>query len=154
MTSEIAIFGDMKIRAIVGEDGQQYFSPRAVCDWLGVDWSTQRRKIMNDEILSSSVTQMTTVAQDGKQRKVAMMPVSRLAGWMLSFKEGKIRPELRPAMRAYKREAYAVLDAWFMKGQRNNCHQMESIVEKAIAKYQSRLDELLQSIQVSDAIGS
>ena len=41
---EVAVCGEY-ILAAVTEDGKAYFSPRHVCDALGIDWKTQYRKV-------------------------------------------------------------------------------------------------------------
>ncbi|NCB97215.1 MAG: hypothetical protein EOM36_02495 [Bacteroidia bacterium] len=64
------------ILATVTQDNRCYFSPRHVCDALGIDWKTQHRKIMADQVLTATMVEMTTVARDGKSRTMSMLPGS------------------------------------------------------------------------------
>ena len=65
------------------EEGNDYFVPvRPICDALGVTFSRQRKKIMDDPILGPTVAFRATVGGDGKQREMvclARMRAERLA---------------------------------------------------------------------------
>lgn len=82
-----------RVLAAVTEDGKAYFSPRHVCDALGIAWTSQRVKIMADEVLKSTVTEIITVAADGKKRVQTMLPIEYANGWLFTIK--KVRPELQ-----------------------------------------------------------
>jgi hypothetical protein len=107
-----------RVLAAVTEDNKAYFSPRHVCDALGITWSRQRKKIMEDDVLSSTVAEMTTVATDGKQRVMSMLPIEYANGWLFTIK--KVRPELQAKLNLFRTEGYAALDAWFRQGLRND----------------------------------
>jgi phage antirepressor YoqD-like protein len=114
---EVEVCGE-RVLAAVTEDGKAYFSPRHVCDALGIDWPTQFRKIMADEVLKSTVGEMTTVAADGKKRVQTMIPIEFANGWLFTIK--KVRPELQAKLNLFRAEAFLALDAWFRQGLRND----------------------------------
>lgn len=50
--------GDTIMAAVV--DGECFFSPRHVCEEMGLGWSAQRVKIMADPVLSEAVSMIDT----------------------------------------------------------------------------------------------
>ncbi len=52
---------DTQVPAAVGQDGKTYFSPKAICEGLGIDWPSQRTKIMADVVLASTVVEIAMV---------------------------------------------------------------------------------------------
>jgi hypothetical protein len=107
------------VLAAVTEDGKAYFSPRHVCDALGISWPTQRVKIMEDQVLSTCVSEMNTqLPGSGQRRKYTMLPIEYANGWLFTIK--KVRPELQAKLNLFRTEAFVALDAWFRQGLRND----------------------------------
>ena len=95
----------------VAADGKAFFSPRHLCDALGIAWQGQHEKIKNDEVLSSVVKLIVTTAADGKNYKTTMLPIEFLSGWLFTIK--KVRPEVQQKLNMFRAEAFHVLDLWF-----------------------------------------
>jgi hypothetical protein len=121
---EVAVCGEY-ILAAVTEDGKAYFSPRHVCDALGIAWQGQHVKIKDDEVLSSVVKIIVTTARDGKNYKTFMLPIEFANGWLFTIK--KVRPELQAKLNLFRAEAYHVLDLWFRKGLRYEEDALEAL---------------------------
>lgn len=102
------------ILAAVTKDDRCYFSPRHVCDALGIDWMTQFRKIKADEVLARVVGEMPMTARDGKNYITLMLPIEFLSGWLFTIK--KVRPEVQDKLNVFRAEGFVALDAWFRKG--------------------------------------
>jgi len=49
----VEFYGDMILAALVSVDGvtRIVVPVRTICDVLGIDWSSQRRRILRDEVL-------------------------------------------------------------------------------------------------------
>lgn len=77
----------------IAEDGKAYFSPRHVCEVLGIAWPRQFTKIKDDAVLSRTVTEMITVAADGKKRVQTMLPIEFANGWLFT----KIKDDAVPS---------------------------------------------------------
>lgn len=107
------------IAAVVANDDKAYFSPRWVCQQLGIDWNGQRVKILNDPVFNSVVEEISTTARDGKNYKMTFMPIEHLAGWLTTIKKVP-DPVTQDLLTAFRREAFSVLDAWFRKGMGKN----------------------------------
>lgn len=103
-----------RVLAAVTEDNKAYFSPRHVCAALGIAWQGQHVKIKEDQVLSSTVKEIVTVAADGKKRVQTMLPIEYANGWLFTIK--KVRPELQAKLNLFRTEGYAALDAWFRQG--------------------------------------
>lgn len=102
------------IAAVVANDEKAYFSPRWVCQQLGIDWKTQYRKIQGDPVFGSCMVEMTTQVS-GQSRSMTFMPIEHLAGWLTTIKKVP-DPATQELLTAFRREAFSVLDAWFRKG--------------------------------------
>ncbi len=114
---EVEVCG-ARILAAVTEDNKAFFSPRHMCDALGIAWQVQHRKIKEDQVLSSTVTEMVTVAADGKKRVQNMLPIEFATAWLFTIK--KVRPELQNKLNMFRLEASHVLDLWFRQGFKKN----------------------------------
>ena len=73
--------------------GSDIFVPvHTITDALGVDFSSQRKRIMEDPILASTVVQKTTVGSDGKQRDMLCLPFEFVFGWLFTINPDKVKP--------------------------------------------------------------
>lgn len=113
---------DATILAAVTNDDRCYFSPRHVCNALGIDWAAQFTKIKADPVLSTTVAEIATElyrSDTGTRttRIATMLPIEFLHGWLFTIK--KARPEVQAKLNVFRAESYAALDAWFRKGLRN-----------------------------------
>lgn len=107
------------------KDGECFFSPRHVCQEMGINWQTQFRKIASDPVLAPTVVEMTTVALDGKKRLTAMLPLSMLSGWLFTIK--KVAPAIQGKLNLYRAEGFLALDAWFRQGLRQDQEVQQKI---------------------------
>jgi hypothetical protein len=86
---------------------------RPVVEGMGLDWSTQLRKITRHPVLGPSVVKMTTVAADGKTREMEGLPLTKLNFWMATINARKVVPELGVRVVSYQTECADVLFAHF-----------------------------------------
>lgn len=94
--------------------GAPYVAIRPICDSLGLDWSSQRKRINRDPELGSCVVVMTTqLPGDTQARKVVYLPLSRLNGWLFGVDAARVREDLRERMTWYRSECYGVLARHF-----------------------------------------
>lgn len=108
-------FCGTEILAAISDDGQCYFSPRHVCQDIGLDWASQFTKIKNDPFLASLIRNITTQLPGTSQRRTyTMLPIAALAGWLFTIK--RARPEVQDKVNLYRLEAFHVLHNWFQKG--------------------------------------
>lgn len=118
---EVNVCGS-NVLATVTQDNRCYFSPRHVCDALGITWQVQHRKIMEDQVLSTIVEEIQTVRPDGSAIKALMLPIEFLSGWLFTIK--KVAPEVQAKLNLYRAESFRAegfraLDAWFRRATAN-----------------------------------
>jgi len=111
----VEFYGDMILAALVSVDGvtRIVVPVRTICDVLGIDWSSQRRRILRDEVLGSTVVEMTTVAQDGRRRKMVALPLEYLHGWLFGISASQVKEEFRDKITLYRRECFQALSTAF-----------------------------------------
>lgn len=106
----VDFYGDRIIGALVRVAGAEriYVPVKPICDYLGVDWSSQRRRILRDEILGASMVMMTMETGPGK-RDVAAMPLDLLPGFLFGIEGRRVKLELQEKIARYRRECFRVL---------------------------------------------
>lgn len=111
----VEFYGDEITGALIRVDGETriYIPLRPVCDYLRLDWSSQRKRINRDEILASEVRGvviMTTPRQgttSGGRQEMLCLPLDLLPGWLFGITTGKITdPALKEKIIRYRRECY------------------------------------------------
>ncbi|WP_157917336.1 phage antirepressor N-terminal domain-containing protein [Pseudodesulfovibrio profundus] len=122
-------FCGTEILAAISDDGQCYFSPRHVCQDIGLDWASQFTKIKNDPFLASLIRNITTQLPGTSQRRTyTMLPIAALAGWLFTIK--RARPEVQDKVNLYRLEAFHVLHNWFQKGLKDDPAVIRNIKQK------------------------
>jgi hypothetical protein len=85
---------------LADQNGQPYVVMRALATAMGLDWRSQYVKII--EKFGSTVVEITTVAEDGKLRRMVCLPLRKLPGWMYTISPGKVAPALREKVQRYQ----------------------------------------------------
>ena len=110
-------FYEDEITVVLVEDGrrQVYVPLRPLSDLLGVDWSSQRRSVLDDAILGDILRSITVLTAGGPQAMLAI-PLDYLQGWLFKINANRVKEEVRPRLLRYQREAYTVLKEAFDEG--------------------------------------
>lgn len=87
-------------------DGEPFAVLARLCEPLGVDLDTQRRKLKSS---GWAQTVIMTVSENGLQREVFCLSLKSIPMWLASINAGKVRPELRDKLALYQRECADVL---------------------------------------------
>jgi hypothetical protein len=106
-------FHDQSLAATVLK-GKPYVAIRPICENIGLTWHGQYERIKRHPVLNSSVRMTRTVAEDGKQREMIMLPLNYLNGWLFGIDAARVKPELKDRLIAYQRECFDVLADYFM----------------------------------------
>jgi hypothetical protein len=110
-TIEITKINNVSI--IIGNDAERQVPVKPICDALGIDVDSQRKRIERDEILSSTTVIMTAVAADGKEREMLCLPLKYVFGWLFSIDTSRVNEDSRPLVIKYKMECYNALYEYF-----------------------------------------
>lgn len=99
------------------EHNNQPFTPlKPICENIGIDWKVQHRKLTDPQGRRWTIHHMTTVAEDGKQRKMICLPLRKVAGWLMTISPSKVRPEIKDRLIAYQNECDEVLWSYWIEG--------------------------------------
>lgn len=107
-TKSVATINNQQI-VIVSENGEDFVPIRPICDALGIEFSSQLKRLKRDEILNSTVVTVTTVGADEKQREMVAIPYRYVFGWLFTIEASQVRHEVRPAVLAYQKQCYDAL---------------------------------------------
>jgi hypothetical protein len=121
-------FNGDEIMAITKDD-KKFVVPKQICENLGLDWSAQRQKIERDSVLSSTMVMITTVAKDGKNREMSVLPLEYLNGWLFGIDDTRVKEAIRAKIIDYKKQCYIVLYEYFNKGASIDVNRLEEDIE-------------------------
>jgi P22_AR N-terminal domain len=97
----------------VEKDGEHYVAMKPICEGIGIDWDSQKKRILRHSLLSSTKVIMTLVAKDGKMREMIMLPVKYLQGWLFTVDANRVKPEIKDRLLQYQRECFDVLNQYW-----------------------------------------
>lgn len=116
MTTELATIDvpntSAKITATM-IDGKPFVALRPMCEALGIDADTQRRKLAGK---SWACTVIMTVEVGGQGREMFMIDRRTMTMWLATIDENRVAEEARPTVQAFQAEAADALDAYFSTG--------------------------------------
>lgn len=117
---QTVLFYDDEITVVIVDtpgDPGIYVPIRPICDYLGIDWSSQRRRIVNDPVLSKrSRSVAVTATEAGGKREMTCIPLDYLNGWLFGVSANRIKDDdVRNRVIKYQDECYQVLARAFSK---------------------------------------
>ncbi len=122
---EIDFYGD-DILAVIIEGGAVYVPVRPICDFLGVDWSAQRQRIMRDPVLSEEIEIVVVTTTKRGNPNVLALPLDMVHGWLFGINANRVKPEVKELLLRYQRECYRILA--------NHFRQEPLVTDDAIAR--------------------
>ncbi|MDE3738589.1 phage antirepressor N-terminal domain-containing protein [Pseudomonas resinovorans] len=99
---------------LVGQDNEPFVAMKPIVTNMGLVWAAQYVKLM--ERFSSTISEIETVADDGKMRSMTCMPLRKLPAWLYSISPNKVKPELRDKIIRYQEECDDALWAYWTQG--------------------------------------
>lgn len=132
-TTTVAIVNNQKIQVIL-DNGAEYVPIRPICDALGIEFSSQSKRIKRDQILSSTVVTMTTVGADEKNREMTVLPLRFIFGWLFTIDSNLVKEESREAVVRYQLECYNALYNHF-KSYVDFVDFRQEQIDEALVKY-------------------
>ncbi len=116
------VFYDDEITAVLVQVGNvnQIFVPiRPICDFLGVAWDPQRRRIYRDPVLSKRIESVTLTVTDAYRtigRDMLCLPLDYLNGWLFGIDANRVKSEIKERIIRYQEECHKVLAEAFQEG--------------------------------------
>lgn len=99
---------------LVDQDGEAFVAMRPVVMNMGLAWAPQFTKLMDK--FGASVTEIATVAEDGKLRSMVCLPLRKLPAWLYSIQPNKVKAELRDKVLRYQAECEEALYLYWTTG--------------------------------------
>jgi hypothetical protein len=93
-------------------DGKTWVSLKRICEALGVDMESQRRKLKSKPW---ACTVISTVQVDGQGRDLTMIDLDTLPMWLATIDVRRVAEESREKLTRYQREAARVLADHFYR---------------------------------------
>lgn len=104
--------------------GERLVAMKPISEAIGLDWKSQHARIQRHPVLKSTMVITTTVAEDGKERELACLPLDYLNGWLFGVDASRVRPEIRERLVQYQRECFTALAAYWQQGEALNPRTM------------------------------
>ena len=114
MSNQIITVNEKEI-LIISYYNEKYVAIKPICEAIGVDYSSQLKKIKEDPILSSTVVLTTTVGADENQRKMQTLPIRYIFGWLFRIDSRNVKEDIRDSVEKYQKECYDLLFDTFTK---------------------------------------
>ncbi len=115
---KLEIMGDQVTTWRDNRTGKVYVDCRGRCEFLGVDWSTQRKKL-NDSAFFSRHLNRGVITTDQGEREVLGLEVKYLRMWLAGVSPERVKPEVRETLLAYQERCAEILDKhWHSKPRR------------------------------------
>lgn len=111
-TLQIPFYSDTL--TLIEHNGQPYAAMRPIVENMGLDWRSQQRKLNNR--FHATIAIMTTIATDGKTRKMLCLPLQKLPAWLYTVHPRKVAGNIRPLVERYQAECDAVLWQYWTTG--------------------------------------
>lgn len=130
--------------AYLADDRQFYISLNEVCNGLGVDARSQRRRIQDDEAIADKLVNlpMETPYQDSlRVQDVACLNLRALPYWLGTIDAKRVKEEVRPRIILFKRDFAE--SAWFVYRSEILPPELSAEVEKYDTPYERELAELM-----------
>jgi len=114
MNSIVVMLGVVNGQQIsVIQNGQKLVPIKPICDALDIDMESQRKRINEDPILSSTTVLSTAVAADGKNREMQCLPLKYVFGWLFRIDSRNVKEEARETVINYQMACYDLLYDYF-----------------------------------------
>lgn len=126
---------DEELVAVRGEDEKIYVAVRHMCNALGIDQRSQRRRIQNHSIISEGYVRGDILTPPGKRggggrQQTGLLRVDLVPLWLAGIETGKVSEEKREKLESFQREAATVLWEAFQQGRLTATPSFDQLIQK------------------------
>ncbi|SIO37758.1 P22_AR N-terminal domain-containing protein [Singulisphaera sp. GP187] len=138
------------ITAVQTSDGRIWVSLRSVCEALGIATQNQITKLRSSDYDWARAMMIIAHDASGRQQELAMIDLESLPMWLVTIKPSKVAIDAREKLKVFKKEAKAVLAAWFT----GNTKPLFEIVstdkhaEERLGRMQESVEELQAQVRL------
>ena len=130
-TKQVMFYED-ELTAVKGEDGTIYVPMRQICDRLGINWSSQAKRIRRDPVLSEEIQSVVIMTTHRGKQETLCLPLTYMHGWLFGLTASRVKKELQEQLIKYQRDCYRILSEAFVEN-------------KVTARIDEEFEDLLQS---------
>ncbi len=121
---QIEFYGDYLTAVFDGET--VWVAVKPIIENLGLAWQPQHKKILEDPVLSQTITEKVIVAKDGKKRMMLCLPLEYINGLLFKINPNKIpNPQVREKVIRYQKECYKALFEYFIADKVRRAYSFE-----------------------------
>ena len=145
------VFYDDEITAVlvrIEGDEKVYVPVRPICEFLGVSWSGQLRRLNRDAVLSEEIRSVNvTFTEPNRTRQIAMncLPLDYISGFLFGINPERTKPEIKDKLIRYQRECFKVLAEAFVEGRLTADHSFDDLLGQASS-------DVVEAYQIAQAI--
>lgn len=114
---------------LIDHNERPFVAMRPIVEGMGMKWQAQQLKLRRR--FDSTVTEIVTVADDGKQRRMLCLPLKQLPAWLHTINPGKVAPAIRDTIRRYQVECEEVLWQYWTTGEARRQDIREALAQLA-----------------------
>jgi hypothetical protein len=140
--AKIDFHGDDIIAFEDEKTGKTYASIRRMCESLGIQFSTQRRKLASDPCYEQGLRYVHMNTPSGKQ-ELLFLDKKYIPKWLGSISVPKVKPEIRDKLLQYQLEIVEALDNYFTQGFALNERALEQAPNAVISKIAEQISAKL-----------
>lgn len=124
-------------------DGLPHIVLKPAIDELGMDYSTQLTKLKTRSW--ATVGQSPMVAEDGKVREMAVVPVRTFLMLLAGVNENRVKVAIRPTLVAFQNESADAIEAYWVRG--------GAINPEATTEQLNELQQEIEARRINRALG-
>lgn len=129
-TKTVAKVNQVNIQ-LVTDNKERLVPIKPICEAMGIEFEPQRRKLNEDDFLSSVTTSGVATGSDGKQYEMVCLPLEFVFGWLFTINPKNVKEEAREAVSRYRIECYRALYRHF-SAQADFLNEKQVLVDKHI----------------------
>lgn len=106
---------------------------KPICEALGIDESSQRKKIYEDDFFSSVAVLSTATGADKKEYEMLCLPLPYIFSWLATINPKNVKEEAKEAVKLYRLKCSEVIyEAMFL--QNKFLKEKQELIEEKLAE--------------------
>ena len=134
--------------AVIDQNGMPLVPIKPICDALRIDYSSQLKKLKEDDFYNSVMGLSPTTGADGKTYQMATLPLKYALLWLGSINPKNVAPEAKETVMNYKEAcATALFDYFygyvrFVRDRNARLFELKASKKEARQRFNTAKDEI------------
>ena len=117
------------VSVLINNETIVYVPLRPIVEFLGVDWSSQYRRVRRDDIFKQELRSVVVTTTDRGKRETVCLPLEYLSGFLFGINASRVKPEIKERLLRYQRECHRVLSEAFQEGRVTADSQLNDLLQ-------------------------